>query len=249
MADYYSPLILRNVFFGPLYTQMFSEGLSQVVNAVFSKIDAADDTYEGDPFAPSRETRVAALNAGDSMHYPPVGIGGPVEGALQVMGATTQPPRLQPSAFVTEDIVPDMAAQVYADLQQQKLLDQQGTLTAEVGLDTDLAFLFGNAAESLKRLLIEEVRYVLLHVRSSVQVRFNLPVNASSAATTRAYSLEPQVTISAAQVSAEGTTVTLQGSLKPGVVYTLDVAASVRAADGSTLDPDASSATFELAQR
>src|ERR671932_823858 len=149
MADYYSTAVLRNVFFETLYPRIYKDGLKQLEDTIFSNISDANNQYEEDPYRPTKETRLDAIDAGNAMDYPPAGIGGPTRNGLQVTGSEALPPELTPAALVTEDITPETSELVYKTLQQHKVLDEQGVLAADFGLDTDLSFLFADQPENL----------------------------------------------------------------------------------------------------
>ncbi len=247
MTDYYSTAVLQTVFFGTYYSKTYKSGLKQLEEKIFANIDQKHDKYEQDPYTPGKEVRLDAMDAGYVMDYPPPGIGGPTWGGLKVTGAKALPPELTPTSFVSEDITAEMSTQVYKDLQEHNVLDAQGVLADDFGLDTDLHFLFENQPEKLDQLLTSEVRYVLLHVGSKVQVSFNVPIKPGSALDVDDYELEPEAKVSAVEIrEGESSIATLTAHLQRDVEYTLTVARSVRAADSSTLDPENDTATFKL---
>jgi len=250
MADYYIPAVLQNVYFvGSPYSTTYKNGLKQITETIFNNINKQDhDQYEEDPYQPTIETRLDALDAGYAMDFPPPGIGAPTRGGLQVTGATASPAQLTPKSFINDDITSDMAQQVYQQLQNHKILDAQGVLNAEFNLDSDLSFLFADQSANLRKLLTEEVRYILLHVGDRIQVSFNIDVNPKMAMDGDDYELQPTAKVMKAQISPDNPSVVmLTAKLKRNVEYTLTVANYLRAADGSTLDPDNSTATFKLA--
>ncbi len=245
MADYYSTGILRTVFFGNMYTQTFTSGTKQVAEYIFDNFEEANDRYAGDPFEPTRETRMESFQAGDAMTFPPEEAGGPVNGGLEVTGAKALPPTLTPAAFTTEDISAEMAEAVYTALQQNKIVSETGVLADDFALSTDLSFLFADVAANLKALLTEEVRYILLHAGATVDVSFNIP--ASNIGEPSVYRLEPETSIRSVQVSKDNLSAVLTAKLQKNVEYTLTVAKAAKGEDGSTLDPTKRTAAFTLA--
>jgi len=247
MADYYSSGVLDVVFFPVLNPDIFGSGLSQIEQAIFSNINPEHDKYEGDPYQPSIETRIDSMTAGNSTHYPPRGIGGPVLGGLQLTGATASPPQLQPSSFITYDIDTQIAQEVYRQLQEHQILDSQGILNASFNLNSDLSFLFAGQPDNLRTLLIEQVRYVLLHAGASIQVSFNMAVNPQTATDEEDYELEPAAKVFTAQVSQDDpSVVVLSAQIERNVEYTLTVGQYVKAANGSTLDLETNTTQFRL---
>jgi hypothetical protein len=247
MADYYSTTVLQKIFFGPKSSEVYEAGVKQIQDKVFAHITQDNRAYVGDPYSPTTDTRLDALDAGNSMSYPPEGIGGPTFGGLKVTGAQAQAPALNAESFATDDITSEMSAQVFQELQGQQVLDGQGGLAAGAGLDTDLSSLFADQPANRQTLLREEVRYALLHAASEVKVSFSLPLNADTASMAHNYELEPAAKVLGAQVSGDGTSVTLSVALKKGTEYALTVSGAVRAADGSTLDHASNTVSFTLA--
>jgi hypothetical protein len=247
MADYYSTVPMRTIFFGKLYQPVYSDGIKQIEDKIFSNINKEHDLYESDPYKPSTETRLDAIDAGDAMSFPPEGIGGPTWEGLKVNGAEAVRPKLNPRSFATEDIDLEMAEQVYRKLQEHKIMDDQGAITADFGLDTDLSFLFEDQPEKLKQLLSGEVRYVLLHSGAEVRVYFNMPVNDRTALDVDYYELEPEAKISGVAVSEDNSSVVvLTAQLQRDKEYILRVSRGVKASDGSTLDPKSDAAKFKM---
>ncbi|PWW01256.1 Hint domain-containing protein [Paenibacillus cellulosilyticus] len=247
MADYYATNVLRNVYFGQAYNQALGEGLEQIRNDIFAHIESAQDQYEEDPFAPTTDTRLDAFAAGDGMQYPPEGIGGPVQFALQVESALALPNTLNTYSFITEDISHETSIELFECLQTNKVLDDQGGVAADFTVDTDLMFVFSSLdmSNSFKRLLTEQVRYVLLHAGASVKIRVSLPLNAVTAMNAANYSFVPEACVLAVRVSTVDPSVTVTAGLKRGIEYVLTVSNLVRAEDGSTLDPEHSSVSFK----
>jgi hypothetical protein len=263
MADYYIPGILQNVYFvGSPYSTTYKNGLKQITETIFNNINKQDhDQYEEDPYQPTIDTRLDALDAGYAMDFPPPGIGGPTLGGLQLTGATASPAQLTPKSFINHDITSDMAQGVYEQLQNHKVLDAQGVLNAEFNLNSDLSFLFPDLSPNplvpedacddfanLRKLLTEEVRYILLHVGDSIQVQFNIDVNSKTTMDGDDYELQPTAKVMTAQISPDNPSVVLlTAKLERNVEYTLTVPNYLRAADGSTLDSESSPVKFKLA--
>lgn len=245
MSDYYATNVLRNVYFGQAYTQAYGAGIKQIQDSIFTHIASGHEAYEEDPFTPTLETRLDAFDAGDNMQYPPEGIGGPVPFALQAGGVTVTPNALSVNSFVTEDISEEASASAFADLQTGKVLDEQGVVAADFTIDTDLSFLFAGEADNVKRLLTEQVRYVLLHAGANVKVSFNMPLNATQALGASNYEFAPQARVHSVLVGTTDPAVIITASITRGVEYTLTVSNYVKAADGSTLDPDHSTVSVK----
>lgn len=247
MADYYASPALMSVYFGNAYQPIYRQGVTQIEQNIFKHISSDHDQYQGDPYSPSTETRLNALDAGYAMDFPPPGIGGPTRGGLQLTGATASPPQLQPSSFITYDIDAQMAQEVYQQLQEHQILDFQGILNSSFNVNSDLSFLFACQPENQRKLLIEEVRYVLLHAGASIQVSFNIAVNPQTAMDEDDYELEPAAKVFTAQVSLDDpSVVVLTAQIERNVEYTLTVAQYVKAANGSTLDLETNTTKFSL---
>lgn len=241
---------MQNVYFvGSPYSTTYKNGLKQITETIFNNINKQDhDQYEEDPYQPTIDTRLDALDAGYAMDFPPPGIGGPTRGGLQLTGATASPAQLTPKSFINDDITADVAQQVYQQLQKHKILDAHGVLNAKFKLGSDLSFLFADQSVNLRRLLTEEVRYILLHVGDSIQVSFNIDINSKTTMDGDDYELQPTAKVMTAQISADNLSIILlTAKLKRNVEYTLTVPHYLRAADGSTLDPESSTVTFKLA--
>ena len=249
MTDYYSAGVLKNVFFGDFYQGVYESGLKQIQDAIFAGIAKPEhEKYEDDPFQPSIDTRLDAIDAGDSAHFPPEELGGPAFGGLKVTAASAQGPHIRTNDLATADIDAQMAQAVYQQLQTHKVLDAQGFVSADYKLETDLAYLFQDKAEKMRQLLIEEVRYVLLHAGASIRLSFNIALNPKSAVDSPDYQLQPGAEILAARLSADSASdIVLTANLQRSVKYTLTVARYVNAANGSTLDTDHNSVKFSLA--
>jgi len=248
MADYYSSGVLRTIFFGTGYSSTFSEGLKEVTDAVFSCIPPAHQAYETDPFKPSVDTRLDAFGAGDAMAFPPDGIGGPELGGLKVTGATAQAPTVSATLFVSQDIDAKTAAQLYADLSSNGIIDAKSTLAPGFSLETDLSFLFERESDAAKKqYLTETVRGLLLHLPATVQVNFNVPVEVSSASDAADYAIQPLIAVGSVHLAPDGRSALLAAAIKAGVDYTVTVRSIVRAVGGSTLDSDNATAKFRLA--
>ncbi|MGE5704045.1 MAG: hypothetical protein ACM32O_16095, partial [Clostridia bacterium] len=246
MADYYSTGIMRNVFFGNMYTETYDSGIQQIAEFLFNNIEDANDKYAGDPYEPTRELRMDSLDAGNTMHFPPEGTGGPVQYGLKVTGAQASAAQLNAASFVTLDITEEMSEAVFSALQENKLLSETGVLADPVDVETDLSFLFADVEENLRALLIAEVRYILLHASPTVQVSFNLPVSKTSPVDSSVFTIVPKVKISSAAVSEDGLSVIVAAALQKDTAYTLTVSRTAKAANNSTLDPKKNTATFTL---
>lgn len=246
MADYYSTMILQRMFFGGMYKPVFRPGIKQIDELLFSQISDDNDTYETDPYAPTRATRLDALDAADAMDNPPAGIGGAERGGLKLIGADANSPIMTPASFVGDEIDPAASTQVYADLQDKKIIDEDGRIAPGFGMDTDLSFLFATKPAGLETYLTEMVRRRLLNAPSTIRLNFNVPINPGTASDASDYELSPAVPIRAVQVASNGTTVTLSAALKSGTDYTARVRGVVRASNGSTLSTDSDSAAVRL---
>ena len=246
MADYYSSGILRTLFFGTTYSDMFGAGLKQVTKTVFAAISKDNHAYETDPFQPTIDTRIDALSAGDSMNFPPDGIGGPVQGGLKVTGATARPAAVTVLSLVGEDIDETAAAKVYADLQKNNVIDKQGVIASIFTMGSDLSFLFADQPADRKQYLTEVVRGALIHALATIVVTFNSPVDPRSAGDKGDYQLDPAATVASAAVAPDGLSATISANLQAGITYTLTVRAVVRGANGSTLSMDDNTASVSL---
>ena len=81
----------------------------------------------------------------------------------------------------------------------------------------------------------------------SIQVHFNIDVNPKTTMDGDDYELQPTAKVMTAQISADNPSVILlTAKLERNVEYTLTVPNYLRAADGSTPDPESSTVTFEL---
>lgn len=247
MADYYSAVIMRNIFFFNLYNVIFPNSLKQIENSIFSNISKDHEAYEEDPFAPTWETRLDAINAGDGMNFPPPQIGGPALEGLQVVKAEAFSMGLAPASFVTKDIAGKTAAMIFARLQERQILDANGMLAADFSLDTDISFLFEDQPENLGRLLTEEVRYILRHAPAEIRLSFNMPVSWEKGEAVNNYQIAPAVNVERAEVDETAPAVVrLQAALQPDVNYTLTASRYITAHDGSTMDPEKNKAAFTL---
>ncbi|NEO34970.1 MAG: hypothetical protein F6J90_01080 [Moorea sp. SIOASIH] len=247
MADYYMLSTLGELYYGATANQVFAKGLKQIEKTIFHNITPRNSRYESDPYSPSIETRLDAMDAAYAADFPPPGIGGPTLGGLQLTDATASPPQLQPSSFITYDIDIQMAQEVVRQLQEHQILDTQGVLHASFNLDRDLSFLFAGQPENQRKLLLEQVRYVLLHAGASILVSFNIDVDPQTAMDEDDYELEPAAKVFTAQVSQDDpSVVVLSAQIERNVEYTLTVAQHVKAANGSTLDLETNTTKFRL---
>ncbi|WP_243711604.1 Hint domain-containing protein [Paenibacillus sp. BK033] len=247
MADYYTPAILQNMFFGNLYAPLMTSGLEQIQNVIFGNINASlHDAFETDPFQPTTGTRMDAVEAGNGMNFPPNGIGGPELNGLKVTGATVTGPAISAASLVTADITADLAAAAFKLLQDKNIVDAAGLIAADFTVATDLSFLFADQTDEIKTLLTEEVRYVLLHAASTVELHFNTTVKAIHAADEDDFSFTPNAVITDAQPGKSNSSVLLKVSLERGVTYTVSVSRALTSDIGSTLDPNSSTAEVTL---
>lgn len=247
MADYYSPGVLQTVLFDKLYADVLKRGLKQIEDSIFVNINKKHEAFEEDPYAPTWETRLDAIDAGYAMDFPPEGIGGPLFQGLKLQVVEAYSPVLTPDSLVTEDIDASTSRQVIDILKKSRVLDEQGVLNAIFGIDTDLDFLFKDKPENLKRYLTEKVRSILMHAPAKIGLTFNLPVSAERVSAISNYDLEPETRIGQAQVDEkEASVVWLTAYLLRNKEYTLTVSNYLRSKDGSTIDPKNNSIQFKL---
>lgn len=247
MADYYSTLSLRTVYFLNLYGNVYKPGLKQLEDFIFAKLE--NSKYEEDPFQPDTETRLDAIDAGNNMAYPPEGIGGPTWNGLQVINAEASPATLNANSFMNDVIDSNNSAQVFDTLQQNKILDANGVLADDFSMTTDLSFLFTDQKEeNLRAYLISAVRSVLLHSGAQVRLFFNMPVSVNSAKDLGDYEFEPFARVLSADAADDNSGVVIvKAALQRNVEYTVTVSNFLRAKDGSTLDQGSNTATFTMA--
>ncbi|WP_338551343.1 Hint domain-containing protein [Paenibacillus sp. KS-LC4] len=247
MSDYYTPAILQNMFFGTLYAPLMTSALHQIQLVIFNNINTSlHDAYETDFYKPTTGTRMDAIEAGNGMNFPPNGIGGPEVNGLKVIGAKVIGATIHASSLVTADITPDAAATAFRLLQEHKIVDATGLITADFAVATDLSFLFADVTGENKTLLIEEVRYALLHASASVELHFNTAVRALHAADEDDFSFEPSAHISDVTPGSSRSSVLLKVNLQRGVDYTVSVSRALTSDIGSTLDPNSNSAEITL---
>ncbi|MWC30645.1 Hint domain-containing protein [Paenibacillus sp. MMS18-CY102] len=247
MSDYYTPVILQNMFFGTLYAPLMTSALHQIQLVIFNNINVSlHDAFETDPYQPTTGTRMDAVEAGNGMNFPPNGIGGPEANGLKVTGAKVTGPTISAVSLVTADITADIAAAAFKLLQDNKIVDATGLIAADFAVTSDLSFLFADLAEENKTLFTEEVRYALLHASSTVELQFNSPVKALSVADEDDFSFEPSAAITDVTPGSNKSSALLKVSLKRGVAYTVSVSRALTSDIGSTLDPKASSAEVTL---
>ncbi|WP_127529434.1 Hint domain-containing protein [Paenibacillus kobensis] len=247
MSDYYTPAILQNMFFGSLYAPLMTSALQQIQNVIINNINVKlHDAFETDPYQPTTGTRMDAVEAGNSMNFPPNGIGGPEANGLKVIGAKVTGPTISASSLVTADITSDIAAEAFKLLQDHKIVDESGLIAADFSVSTDLSFLFADLTEEKKNYLTEEVRYTLLHTSSTVELQFNTAVKALSMADEDDFSIDPDSAITAVTPGSTKSSVLLKVVLERGTAYTVSVTRALTSDIGSTLDPDASTAQVQL---
>lgn len=247
MSDYYTPAILQNMFFGTLYAPLMTSALHQIQLVIFNNIDVAShDAFETDPYQPTTGTRMDAIEAGNGMNFPPIGIGGPEANGLKVIGAKVTGPTISAASLITADITADVAATVFKLLQTNKIVDETGLVASDFTVSTDLSFLFADSADENKTLLTQEIRYVLLHANSTVELQFNTTVKAISAADEDDFTFEPNAVISDVTPGSSKSSVLIKVSLQRSVAYNVSVSRALTSDIGSTLDPHASSADITL---
>ncbi|ACV63635.1 Hedgehog/intein hint domain protein [Desulfofarcimen acetoxidans DSM 771] len=247
MADYYSPGVLQTVLFDKLYADVLKKGKKQLEDGIYAYINKQHEAFEEDPYAPTWETRLDAIDAGYAMDFPPEGIGGPVFQGLQVQAAKAFPPALAPNSFITEDIDAAASRQVFDRLKENKVLDDQGVLNTKFSIDTDLSFLFKDKPDNLNRYLTEEIRFILRHVPARIRLTFNLPLSAEKASAVGSYELEPESNIMHAGVDEKDPAVLwLTARLQKETEYTLTVSKYLKSKDGSTVDPQNNSIQLKL---
>ncbi|MVO98269.1 Hint domain-containing protein [Paenibacillus lutrae] len=247
MSDYYTPVILQNMFFGTLYAPLMTSALHQIQLVIFNNINISlHDAFETDPYAPTTGTRMDAVEAGNGMNFPPNGIGGPEANGLKVTGAKVTGPTVSASSLVTADITADIAATAFKLLQENNIVDASGLIAADFAVSTDLSFLFADLTGENKTLFTEEVRYALLHAGSTVELHFNTSVKALSTADEDDFSFEPSAVIRDVTPGSSRSSVLLKVSLERGVAYTVSVSRALTSDIGSTLDPNSSTAEVTL---
>ncbi|MDO4272266.1 MAG: hypothetical protein Q4D16_01235 [Eubacteriales bacterium] len=87
MTDYYSIGVMQTVFLGSDYNKNTTKGMDQIEKVLFANISPENRLYSTDPYIPSTEKRVEALDAGFGMDFPPEDIGGPVYMGLELVSA------------------------------------------------------------------------------------------------------------------------------------------------------------------
>ncbi|HYF32995.1 MAG TPA: Ig-like domain-containing protein [Chitinophagaceae bacterium] len=248
MADYYSVAILMNVYFGKNFGTMYMPGIRQLNDCIFKWIDEKNDKYVNDPYQPTIEKRFDAIDAGKAMDFPPDGIGGPTAGGLKVVNAKTFVPMVGMLSFVSQDIDQQQSIDAYGLLVKQKLVSDTGEVSADFNINTDLDFLFKDITDKDERLMmIGDVRSILLHAPTVIELEFNTTVNPSSASSKYNYSLTEGGTVVTAQAKVNIPVVEITAELKRGTEYTLTVSNYVRSSNGSTLDPAQSTAKVKIA--
>jgi hypothetical protein len=244
MSDYYAGADLQSVYVGQSLSAVMDEGPKQIKTVLFEHITSVNDRYEGDPYAPTTQSRSDAIAAGNAFQYPPPGIGGPEIGGLQVVGATVSEPHFNATSFVTRRISEADSQQVYNTLVEKGILDGDGNLTQHVTPKTDLSFLFPDADPETQTALMHWVRATLADGPHDVAIEFDLSM------TTRPVLPEDFEFTPAAdvvEVTRQSETVKIihvKARLEIGQ-YTVK-AKDVQSTNGSTLDPDHDSASITV---
>jgi|GEM_PF-1200491 len=247
MADYYSVGILMNVYFGKNFGTMYMPGVKQLDNCVFKWISEENSKYTNDPYQPTIDTRFDAIDAGKVMDFPPAGIGGPTAGGLQVVDAKTFAPMVGMLSFVSQDITDAQSMEAYGMLVQNGVVSDTGEVSADFNINADLKYLFQDITDEDERsMMIGDVRSVLLHAPSVIQLEFNTIVNPSSASSKHNFKLSDGGILLSAVPKMNIPVVEITAELKRGVDYVLTVANTVRSSNGSTLDAGASTAKVSI---
>jgi hypothetical protein len=222
-----------------------ANGAQQLQDVLFDHISTGNDAYVDDPYKPTRQTRIDAVNAGLVFQYPPPGIGGPEQGALQVIGATVGAPQFNADSFVARGISEADSQLVYKALIENGVLDTKGSLSQAATPETDLSFLFPDADAQTKPLLINRVRAILDDGDHDVALKFNMsmtnrPIHPSD------FEFTPAATAAEAFRQPDATDVLhVKAKLEPGK-YTVKVNQEVQSTNGSTLDPEHDSADITV---
>lgn len=246
MADYYSMQILSTVFYLRSYNEIVNKGISQITKSLFDNISDKDKDYKGDPYQPSIDTRLDALDAGNAMSFPPPGIGGPEFRGLELLNAISKPPVFSEGSFITDDIDAAMSQTTFASLLEHKVLLQGGVLSTDFNIHTDLSFLFNEKDSAEEVLLTEEVRYILLHPVSEVTVSFNMDMRADRISALDDFEFQPAVNVKKAVLDNNAPKklhLSVSG-LKRNTDYVLTGSSQLISANGSTMNPDKNSIQF-----
>lgn len=247
MADYYSVSVLMNVYFGSYYTTVYRTGIKQLQKHLFEFINSKDDKYTNDPYKPTIDIRFDCLDAGNGMDFPPPGVGGPVLGGLKVEKASVIPPMVGLRSFMNISINDERSAIVLQELQNADIVDENGIISKRFNINTDLSFLFADVKDRDQReMLINSVRYTLIHAPGLIELQFNNLLNIGSASSALDYYLSPEVTIVSAQAKEGIPIVEIRANIKRDTEYTLTVSSYVRSNIGSTLDREKNNVTFKV---
>lgn len=248
MADYYSMSVLMELYFGKTYGQMYRTGVRQLHDSVFQYISNTNDRYTNDPYHPTVAMRFDAMDAGSAMDFPPAGIGGPVMGGLKVVDAKVFAPMVGMLSFMTPNIDEDQSQEAYGELVRNNVVTDNGEVSPEFNMDSDLNFLFPAVLDDNQRsMMIGEVRSRLLHAPGTIQLEFNDQVNPASASSYHDFTLDPDALIISAEAKMNIPVVEIMAELKRGTEYTLTVSTNVRSTIGSTIDMEARTIKVKLA--
>lgn len=245
MSDYYSILPVQTVFFQKMYSDTYEKGMEQINQCIFKYISPENEIYESDPYKPSVKTRMEAFQTGYQMGYPPLGIGGPEYEALQLLSAKARAPRFTHESFVTMDIDEKLSTVILDNLIDKGILDKDGVKVKSVNYDTDLSFLFEETSKA-NDFMTQEIRAILMYAPTEIVLKFNMPIGAAGAHVNN-YILSGDVKIGAVRVNdKDSSKVSLLASISDSTYYTVTVSRYVMSSNGSTLDPEKSSAVFQL---
>lgn len=242
MGDYYSTAIIRDVYFTQA-GKVYNDGLKQVQAALFDHISAGNAEFVTDPYHPTVDKRVDALDAGWAAEYPPPDIGGPTQYGLHVVDAVVSAAQFDASSFVSRSIGSDESKAAYGALVENDILAADGTLAKPVDSETDLSFLFPDEPATDRDAMIASVRYVLMEGPETVTVSFNMEIRPSTIKPAD-FTFTPDANVVSTQPAASDSAVEVKAHLEADTDYTVTAHHQLLASDGSTLDPDHASAKF-----
>ncbi|MGZ8220622.1 MAG: Hint domain-containing protein [Methylobacter sp.] len=247
MADYYSTMILQTVFFIPALNDVLDKGISQLKESLFDNISDKDKTYKGDPYKPSIDTRLDAIDAGIAMSFPPPEIGGPEYHGLELLNAICKSPIFNEKSFITDDIDTESSTKTFNLLVNHKVLTVQGVISSKFTINTELGFLFDEKDAAEKALFTEEVRYILLHQAHEVTISFNMKMRADRISSLDDFEFNPDAVVKGAILdNKDSKRVHLSvAGLKHDTKYTLTCSNQLLSQNGSTVNPDKNSVTFK----
>jgi hypothetical protein len=114
-------------------------------------------------------------------------------------------------------------------------------------VNTDLNFLFPDVSDENQRsMMIEQVRSSLIHAMGLIQLEFNDLVNPASASSYHDFTLDPDARIGSVVAKTNIPVVEIAAEIKRGVKYTLTASTNVRSFNGSTIDLQQRSISFEI---